>query len=64
MMAKNSCCLAFTIISKKKDFIQKKLREKRIELIKFILEMINTLFLKNLLKVKNILIWTMWKISI
>ena len=54
----------FTIISRKKDLIQKKLREKRIETNQVHFRNENTLFLKNLLKVKNILIWTMWKISI
>ena len=38
----------FTLISEEKDRIQKKLREKKLSLIKFILEMISIQFLKNL----------------
>ena len=54
----------FTIALDKKDFLQKKLRERKIRLIKCILEMINIQYLRNLLKVKNLKIWIFWKINI
>ena len=40
----------FTILLDKKDYLQKKLREKILKQIKYILEMTNTQYLKNLQK--------------
>ena len=50
---------------KKKDYLQKKLREKKIETAQVhFLEMIFILYLKNIQKVKNLKIWIICKINI